>query len=493
MARQDHLFSLIKSLSKSEKRYFKLSTGLQGQQLNYLELFEAIEQMSTYDEGYLKRKFANRTFVKQLHVSKNYLFHLILRSLRNYQLTESANAQLKARLLDIEILFKRDLLRPCLKAIHQAEKLAVKIGDERSMLEVLNWKRKVLLNMEGVDRAMPELSEIASREKNYIDALMDESKIWDLTLSIRDRNSSGRQLLENPLIADPSRARTHRAKILQHHLAYVTSTMMEDPKKAEASLDQLINYLEGDIFKLKNDPGPYVTALNNKIGLYLNQRRHQLVFPLLKKIREIPERINLKAKSLETMNLLIRSYNVELETYRDSGKLSEALALIPKVEKLITVNEDLISIEYNILIRYQFACLFFMARDFSKSLFNINLVLGHRNHGTRGDIMSYGQFLNLILHFELGNYTVMKYSVDATRRFLKKRGGLLEFEKVLLRFFSQLSTRPQAQQQSLFKRCYLRLFGDPPLLNESQLDYLDFKYWLESRLSPAVLTNINFR
>ena len=484
MAKQDHLYALIKSLSSSEKRYFKLSTGFHGQQLNYLELFDAIDEMDSYDDKLLKDKFIDRTFINQLHVAKNYLLHLILRSLRGYHLKESVNAQLKARLLDIEILFKKDLLRHCFKAICQAEKLASRTGDELSMLEILTWKRKVLLNIEGVNDAMTDLANITTRENTCLQSLLDESQLWELTLSVRNLNDTTLlRLSENPLIKDSSRARTHRARILQYHLAYVTCTMTNKPAEAEESLDQLIEYLEGNLFRLKNDPGPYVTALNNKIGLYLNQRRHHLVYPLLKKIREIPERIQLKSKSLETINLLIRSYNVELETYRDSGQLPDALALIPRVEEFLTLNDDLISKEYKILIRFQFSYLFFMAQDYQKSLHNINRVMEHRNYAIRNDIISYAQFLNLIIHFELGNFTVMKYSVDSTRRFLMKRGNLLEFEKVLLRFFSQLSTRPTRHQRNIFEQGYRRLFGSTPLLNESQLDYLDFKYWFNSKLS----------
>lgn len=54
----DKLFTLIKSLAKNEKRYFKRSSQLhklkEGNQ--YLLLFDAIEQQEVYDEEKIKKQ-----------------------------------------------------------------------------------------------------------------------------------------------------------------------------------------------------------------------------------------------------------------------------------------------------------------------------------------------------------------------------------------------------------------------------------------------------
>ena len=51
------LFDLVKSLSKSEKRFFKLSSSLQTGEKNYLQIFDAIEKQPNYDEAALKKQF----------------------------------------------------------------------------------------------------------------------------------------------------------------------------------------------------------------------------------------------------------------------------------------------------------------------------------------------------------------------------------------------------------------------------------------------------
>ena len=52
----DQLFRLIKSMTKSEKKYFHqfAQRHVKGQSNNYLRLFLAIEQQEVYDEARLK-------------------------------------------------------------------------------------------------------------------------------------------------------------------------------------------------------------------------------------------------------------------------------------------------------------------------------------------------------------------------------------------------------------------------------------------------------
>ena len=61
MRGKDHLFHLIHSLSKSEKRYFTLDARKSGKtNSRYLELFQLINKQKTFDDTPLKKKFKTR-------------------------------------------------------------------------------------------------------------------------------------------------------------------------------------------------------------------------------------------------------------------------------------------------------------------------------------------------------------------------------------------------------------------------------------------------
>ncbi len=66
MARTSSLILLINSLTKAEKRYFKLSTNLQNGDKNYLALFELLEKRIYRKTDELKHEF------KQLHPKSSF-------------------------------------------------------------------------------------------------------------------------------------------------------------------------------------------------------------------------------------------------------------------------------------------------------------------------------------------------------------------------------------------------------------------------------------
>ena len=102
----------------------------------------------------------------------------------------------------------------------------------------------------------------------------------------------------------------------------------------------------------------------------------------------------------------------------------------------------------------------------------------------RMDLQTYARFLFLMIHFELGNITLLKYAVENTRRFLKKRRNkLFAFESVLLKFFSQLSLAPPYQYEDKFEKLSATLFHDHSDQQRSNiLDYLDFQSWINAKL-----------
>src|SRR5262245_6498315 len=138
------LFNLIKSMHQTEKRYFKIyaSKHIIGDQNKYVLLFDAIDQQAQstvgeYDEDKIKALFKKEKFIRQIHVAKNYLYHMILKSLHVYQSHASAEAELKELLHYEEILFAKQLYSQCPKVLKKAKKLAVKYEKQVYLLDII--------------------------------------------------------------------------------------------------------------------------------------------------------------------------------------------------------------------------------------------------------------------------------------------------------------------------------------------------------------------
>lgn len=88
---------------------------------------------------------------------------------------------------------------------------------------------------------------------------------------------------------------------------------------------------------IKEDPSSYITALNNKIAFCLRLKRLAVIPELLAKIKAIPRTYGLKEQNPMTIKLLLRTYNVELELYRDSEQYEKGIALVEEVRQFLTI------------------------------------------------------------------------------------------------------------------------------------------------------------
>ena len=138
----DDLFQLIKSLTQSEKRFFKVYASLhhiKGDDNKYFKLFNAIDKQKIYDEELIRKQFGNEKFLKQLFVVKNYLYHTILKSLRVYNSEKTKQSELIDLLKDIQTLYDKSLYKQCRKFVDKAKKIAYEYEMQAQILAVLDW------------------------------------------------------------------------------------------------------------------------------------------------------------------------------------------------------------------------------------------------------------------------------------------------------------------------------------------------------------------
>lgn len=487
MAKKEQLFSLIQSLNQAEKRYFKIFCFSQKIENNYLKLFELLVKQEVYDEDKIRKKFKGERFLKQLHVTKNYLYQLLLKSLRNYHATISADAEIKSILRNVEILFFKELYDASFSELKKAEKLATKFESQTSLLEIINWKKKFRLTNSGTD--IESLQEVILKEKKIIKSIQSQSENWELTSNVFHIFQTDKKRLENFLAKKSSAGASIQRQILFYNLDYIFNVINGNPQQGLASLNLMIDLYERNPAKIKDDPSSYARVMNNKVSYFIFQKEYEQVLPMLEKIRAIPTTFQLKNAQKFSTKLQLRTFNIELEMYRDIKEYEKGIKVILQAEQYLLKNERIIPPDYHIMLRYQFAYIYFMQKEYSNSLKWVNEIIQTPFKKYRKDLQSYARILNLMIHFELGNIIVLKYAVENCRRFLKKpaefRGNdtVLPFAKVLLHFFAKICKAPTADYPQLFKKLEQSLLqANPPILTDNILDYLDVKSWLVEKL-----------
>ena len=144
MRSTDTLFQLIKSLSQSEKRFFKLETSKYSRkdQNDYLVLYELLDKQVEYDEVAIKKALKGSKILSRLPGVKNYLFNLILKALAQYHAERNSHQQISTLLQQIDILFSKGLYKAARKLLVKARKIADDFERLSYQIIISEWEHK---------------------------------------------------------------------------------------------------------------------------------------------------------------------------------------------------------------------------------------------------------------------------------------------------------------------------------------------------------------
>ncbi len=165
------LHELIQSMSKAEKRHFKLyvQSGLgKGQLPKYLSLFDLLNRQEYYDEKKVTRKGFN-------YDDKSILNEKILEALHVFHAGKSIDSELTILLHQISILYQKSLWNELSKRAKKARKLATEHERFLSLLEVIRWDRIITHrqgNYEAYNLLIKEqmkIREILDEEMHYVE------------------------------------------------------------------------------------------------------------------------------------------------------------------------------------------------------------------------------------------------------------------------------------------------------------------------------------
>lgn len=159
--KQEPVFELIRSMSKAEKRNFKLyATRLSGnQQAKFITLFDCLDGMDEYNE----KRILQRCPIKkeQLPNMKAHLYKQILISIRLLEVQHSLHMQLHEQLDFARILYNKGLYQQSSKLLDKAAEqalqteqftMALDFIDLQKMIDTQNTTRGIISKSEKLNR-----------------------------------------------------------------------------------------------------------------------------------------------------------------------------------------------------------------------------------------------------------------------------------------------------------------------------------------------------
>lgn len=416
----DPLFDLVKSLSASEKRYFKVWLG-KGEKDQKFALFQALDQNDHYEEKEIKAFLGDRVLGNQFSVAKNHLFRAILQCLRAYHKSNDERIQMREELDFVELQFRRGSYSSCLKSIRKLEKKALKYDYLLLQLDLIRWEKRIL-KWTAAKRMAEKLDDLNNKEAKLLRQIQTETELrllydrlfpiasGERTLEEQRLPTDLRMILENNLLSHLA-SYTFEAEMIGNAIHILCYMVLKDFDQLVSVHEKIIDTWNAAPHQKKSQSDRYMRAVFSYLDASLQTGRTDRFQEVLLQVRVFPGKTDQqRAWSFYLGNHLELRFLINKQLYKD------ALQMVPKVEAGLVTHASLAIPAVELTFFHNLMTTCFIHCEFSLSLRWTYRILNHPAIKIRKDIREVARITELINHFELENHDLVENLSAASYR-----------------------------------------------------------------------------
>lgn len=503
----DDLFRLIKSLTKSEKGYFKkfASRNTPGGKSNYISLFDSIDKMESYDEDILKKNLKDKQLLSQLPVYKVYLFNLILKALQQYSSFDNTDAKLTEMISSAKILVKKQMPKEALKLLNKAKEIAYKYDNEKSLLEILFAERNIMMVIPD-KHILEKEKDIYEEQKQFIERLNNRFRYtWlsdQMVMYVEHkgdfknvyREQEIKKIMSDPCMKSINKTIGFSSKAFFYHTHIFYYISIGDIQKLHEYTKKEIAFHEQYSHFINQNPKNYISALlNYLLSAHMSKNRKDVNHALRKLVSVRNQYGKQLSSDLET-ELFMKARNTELIIYADNCELEKGRNTVKSVEEDLKKYRNYLGQPLKVTLLYNCSHVCFLDDDFNRSLYFINKLL-NESEDLRKDIYNFAKLLNLVVHYELGNIDHLEYITENTSRYLKQRKSFFKVEELIINAIRKiLNTADKKEIKNIFEELLRGLMKTAIDLKSRQtFEFFDFISWAQSKVTGEKYSDVKKR
>lgn len=494
-AHKDHLFTLIKSLDKAEKRHFKLYVNrVQSKgDVKFVQLFDVLDKLKEYDEVQIFKIPGIKK--SQLPNLKRHLYKQILTSLRLVHLQKNVDIQIRDQIDHARILYAKGLYLQSLRLLDRLKPLAEDNNQNLLLLEILEFQKLIeerhITRSRKVKGKVETLIDEAAQRSGIINNSCKLSNLkikihgWYITMG-HAKNEKDRMVVDEYFKANLPK---NTAKLtffeevyLQQSYVWYHYILLDFRRCAQAAV-KWVNLFKKQAHMKEKDPDLYMRGLHYVLTSFFNLKEGKKMMPYLEEFEAF---VDAHQKSFNTISktlAFLYIYTAKLNMHFINGNYEEGEDLVPHIHKEINRYEASLDQHRIMVFYYKIAYLYLRNGKYNKVIDYLNQIIDLKAGHLREDIRSYARLMQLIAHYELGHYELMEYLINSAHRFMDRVEELNKMQQATLRFFRQLvKQEPGTLKKELqqFKAELNRLRKDP--YEKRAFLYLDILYWVDNKL-----------
>lgn len=499
----DPLYQVVKSLTKAEKRNFKLYANRLngGEESKFVRLFDVLDQLKEYNEKEILRK-APELNPQQLSNLKAHLYGQVLKSLRLIHINQDYTIELREQIDYARVLYNKGLYKQSLRILDKLKQKASESNEEIILLEIIDFEK--LIEGQYITRSMGNRAEQLTNEARKATHVIEKTQEFsNLAISLYGlyiklgyvRNEEDYQVVSHymrrhlPAYKYDELSFNEKLYLCQSMVWYYY--IVQDFVRCYRYAQKWVDLFQSNPLMIRRKPDLYVKGLHNLLAALFNIQHYPRFAENLALLEE------LKASPEFTLNENIQSlvalfyYNNKINQYFMEGRFTDGLSVISEVLAEIDRFETKIDPHRILLFYYKIACLYFGSGDNKNAVKYLNKIINMRDVSLREDIHCFARILNLIAHYEMGNSDLVEYQIKSVYRFLVKMDNLQKVQKEIIRWLRRVPGMMSGDIKGEF--CALKQRLEEILKDRFELRaflYLDIISWLESKIEGVPVQQV---
>jgi hypothetical protein len=499
----DPVFQLIKSLTQSEKRHFRLFTNRQGstEGLKFLQLFDAFDAQEHPDE---ERVLTQVPALKRAQLAnlKANLYRQLLASLRLYHAGQNPDIQLHEQLDYARVLYNKGFYQQSLRMLAKVKLAAQQAEMPHVALLAIDFEK--LIESQYITRSLQGRAESLAAEATATAAHLSQQhalsnaslRLYGLYLQAgHARNQADHEKFTAyfrahlPTELGLASGFWEKLYFYQAHVWY--HTINQDFRACYRYAHKWVDLFEQAPHLKESQTMLYIKGLHNLLASLFNLSYYSKFMEVLRKLEDFSANQTRRATPNTEILLFQYIWTNRINACFLEARFTEGVEIIPELLEQLGQYKAQLDLHRTLVFYYKIACLYFGSGQYKQAIKYLTRIIDHKDLSLREDLQCFARILNLVAHYEAGQDAELEYQVRSVYQFLAKMDDQQPMQVEVFRFLRRVGHSAPAQLREEFislKNKLVEIAARP--YERRPFLYFDIISWLESKISGRSVQDV---